>query len=229
MPMSDDKLLKRQMAIIDSMTRGERKNPDVLKAKPQEAHRLRLRQQGRRDQSPAENASEYGGHDEGDGRRQARSLAGLAASSVWAERWAAACRAQKRLRNCSSKCLAAELACQRIFRVCRGFPVSAPAAGDSARLRFFPERRITGRDPEKWTPVFGKDHAQNEKPHQRKHTSQSKYGAKNVSCYSSVARRHQEASLLPRRCRRFAFPRDGRFIQRLGYFNPLLPKIMKSV
>jgi signal recognition particle subunit SRP54 len=28
----DDKLLKRQMAIIDSMTPGERKNPDVLKA-----------------------------------------------------------------------------------------------------------------------------------------------------------------------------------------------------
>jgi signal recognition particle subunit SRP54 len=28
----DDALLKRQMAIIDSMTRGERKNPDILKA-----------------------------------------------------------------------------------------------------------------------------------------------------------------------------------------------------
>jgi signal recognition particle subunit SRP54 len=28
----DDKLLKRQMAIIDSMTPGERKNPDILKA-----------------------------------------------------------------------------------------------------------------------------------------------------------------------------------------------------
>ena len=28
----DDKLLKRQMAIIDSMTPGERKHPDVLKA-----------------------------------------------------------------------------------------------------------------------------------------------------------------------------------------------------
>jgi signal recognition particle subunit SRP54 len=28
----DDKLLKRQVAIIDSMTRGERKNPDILKA-----------------------------------------------------------------------------------------------------------------------------------------------------------------------------------------------------
>ncbi len=28
----DDKLLKRQMAAIDSMTRAERKNPDILKA-----------------------------------------------------------------------------------------------------------------------------------------------------------------------------------------------------
>src|ERR1044071_2922393 len=28
----DDKMLKRQMAIIDSMTPGERKNPDILKA-----------------------------------------------------------------------------------------------------------------------------------------------------------------------------------------------------
>jgi signal recognition particle subunit SRP54 len=28
----DDKILKRQVAVIDSMTRGERKNPDILKA-----------------------------------------------------------------------------------------------------------------------------------------------------------------------------------------------------
>jgi len=28
----DDKILKRQVAVIDSMTRQERKNPDILKA-----------------------------------------------------------------------------------------------------------------------------------------------------------------------------------------------------
>jgi len=31
----DDKILKRQVAVIDSMTRQERKNPDVLKSEPQ--------------------------------------------------------------------------------------------------------------------------------------------------------------------------------------------------
>ena len=39
----DDKMIKRQRAIISSMTPTERRNPDVLKAFAQEAHRGRLR------------------------------------------------------------------------------------------------------------------------------------------------------------------------------------------
>ena len=37
-------------------------------------------------------------------------------------------------------------------------------------------------------------------------------------------RRNQEAAVLSHRHRRQPLPRDGRFIERLGYFNPLLPK-----
>ena len=39
----DDKLLKRQIALIQSMTKRERANPALLQAQPQEADR-----QGRR-------------------------------------------------------------------------------------------------------------------------------------------------------------------------------------
>ena len=68
----DEKVLKRQMAIINSMTPRERRNPDLLKAsrkrriaagsgtKPEDINRL------------AEDASRHGRHDEGDERRQAR-------------------------------------------------------------------------------------------------------------------------------------------------------------
>ena len=68
----DETLLKRQMAIIDSMTPAERRNPDMLKAsrkrriaagsgtKPEDINR------------PAEDASHHGRRDEGDGRRQTR-------------------------------------------------------------------------------------------------------------------------------------------------------------
>ena len=47
---------------------------------------------------------------------------------------------------------------------------------------------------------------------------------KNVSRNPSGPRRHQEAAGLSHRRRRHRAPRDGRFIERLGYFNPLLPK-----
>ena len=47
---------------------------------------------------------------------------------------------------------------------------------------------------------------------------------KNVSRYPSCPCRHQKAAGLSRRRRRQSRPRDGRFIERLGYFNPLLPK-----
>ena len=52
----DDSVLKRQMAIIDSMTPGERTQSRHPQGEPQEAHRRRLRHQGRGDQQAPEDA-----------------------------------------------------------------------------------------------------------------------------------------------------------------------------
>ena len=68
----DDKMFKRQVAIISSMTKAERANPDLLEAQPQEAHRRRLRHRRRRDQQASEDASPDGRHDEGYGRQGQR-------------------------------------------------------------------------------------------------------------------------------------------------------------
>ena len=68
----DDKMLKRQVAIIQSMTPQRAPQPRPPQGEPQEAHRGRLRHQGRGDQQAPEDAPRHGRHDEGDGRRQAR-------------------------------------------------------------------------------------------------------------------------------------------------------------
>ena len=52
------------------MTPDERKQPRRPEGQPQEAHRGRLRHQGRRGQQAPEDAPEHGRHDEGHGRRQ---------------------------------------------------------------------------------------------------------------------------------------------------------------
>ena len=52
----DNKVLKRQMAIIGSMTPYERRNPKHDRRQAQEAHRGGLGHQGRRDQPPAQDA-----------------------------------------------------------------------------------------------------------------------------------------------------------------------------
>ena len=71
---------------------------------PQEAHRGRLRHQGRGDQQAPEDAPDHGRHDEGDGRRQGGGpMAGLAQMLGWA----AACRRRKRWRSSPRRCRAA--------------------------------------------------------------------------------------------------------------------------
>ena len=70
----DDKMVKRQRAIISSMTPRERRNPhllsdDAAQGQPQEAHRRRRRRAGRGGQPPAQAAPPDGRHDEGDGRQ----------------------------------------------------------------------------------------------------------------------------------------------------------------
>ena len=69
----DEKLLKRQMAIIDFNDAAGAAQSGCVESKPQAAYRRRLRHQARGHQSPLENAPHHGRRDEGDGgRRQAR-------------------------------------------------------------------------------------------------------------------------------------------------------------
>ena len=72
-PTSTSACSSARSAIIDSMTPQERRNPGRPQGEPQEAHRRRLRHQGRGHQPAAQDASHHGRRDEGDGRRQARS------------------------------------------------------------------------------------------------------------------------------------------------------------
>ena len=68
----DDRILKRQVAVIDSMTRQERKNPDVLKASRKKRIAAGSGPEGRGSQQAAQNAPQHGRHDEGHGIGQAR-------------------------------------------------------------------------------------------------------------------------------------------------------------
>ena len=71
----DDKILKRQMAIINSMTPRERRNPIFSRPAARNASPP-LRHHAGSDQQAFENASRHGRHDEGDGQRQTRPARG---------------------------------------------------------------------------------------------------------------------------------------------------------
>ena len=60
----DDKMIKRQRAIILSMTPQERRNPDILKASRKKRIAAGLRRQGRGGQQAAQAAPHHGRHDE---------------------------------------------------------------------------------------------------------------------------------------------------------------------
>ncbi len=63
----DDKILKRQVAIIDSDDAAGAQEPGHPDGEPQEADRGRRRPERRADQQAAEDAPEHGRHDEGHG------------------------------------------------------------------------------------------------------------------------------------------------------------------
>jgi signal recognition particle subunit SRP54 len=65
----DDKTFARQLAIIGSMTKAERANPDILKHSPQETHRRRFRHRCGADQQASQDAPADGRHDESHGRQ----------------------------------------------------------------------------------------------------------------------------------------------------------------
>ncbi len=64
----DDRMLSRQIALIQSMTKKERRNPDLLQAIPQEAHRGGRGAGGVGAEQAAETAPPDGRHDEEDGQ-----------------------------------------------------------------------------------------------------------------------------------------------------------------
>ena len=68
----DEKVVKRQMAIIDLDDAAGAPQPGHPQSQPQEAHRRRLRHHAGGDQQAFENASRHVRHDEDDGQRQAR-------------------------------------------------------------------------------------------------------------------------------------------------------------
>ena len=72
----DERLLKRQMAIIEFDDAAGAQEPRRAQGEPQEAHRRRLRHQGRGRQPHAQNAPQHGRRDEGHGFPQARADGG---------------------------------------------------------------------------------------------------------------------------------------------------------
>ena len=68
----DETMLKRQVAIIDSMTAQERRNPDILKHSRKKRIAAGSGTHAGRHQQAAEDAPHHGRHDEGHGLRQAR-------------------------------------------------------------------------------------------------------------------------------------------------------------
>ncbi len=68
----DDRVLKRQVALIELDDAAGTQTSRHPQSQPQEAHRLRRRRQGRGPQQAPQNAPEHGRHDEGHGLRQAR-------------------------------------------------------------------------------------------------------------------------------------------------------------
>ena len=113
----DDSVLKRQMAIIDSMTPTERRNPDILKASRKKRIAAGSGTTPEQINKLAENASRHGRHDEGHGLRQARPDG---AASPMRSAWAAECPRRKRCRKWPRRCKEqAAAACRRPCRICR--------------------------------------------------------------------------------------------------------------
>ena len=188
----DDRILKRQVAVIDSMTRQERKNPDVLKAsrkkriaagagqKVEEVNKLLKMHRNMADMMKAMGSGKRG------------PMAGIAqAMGFGGGMKPPSPEEMKALRR---KCRAAPAACprcQRIFpqacvracRICRGsraFPASRRCRASAA----FPARRNNHQSIQ---PTF-----------------EQNQGESNVSRYPPRSRRHQEASGLSRRRRQLA-------------------------
>ena len=211
----DDKLLKRQIAIIDSMTPKERRNPDFSKQaarsasppapapRPEEINKLLKMHRGMADmmkamggkagkRGPLAGLAQMMGF--GGGMPTPEQMAEARQEDAGRHAW------RGRARSAARHAAAAE-ACRRTSRAC---PVSAAENSPDCRACPASERR--------------------NEPFNRSSDHRTE---RNCKCLSSSAwpapaprsGRSITSSLADSRS-----PRDGRFIERLGYFNPLLPK-----
>ena len=210
----DDKILKRQVAIIDSMTRRERKNPDILKAsrkkriaagaglKVEEVNKLLKMHRNMADMMKAMGSGKRGPMA---GIAQAMGFGGGMPSPE------------------QMKALAGENArrpdraeCPRCRRICRRAAFrpaeSAGAHRPERQADLAGPRRLSRIGEEEMTSLRRHSHLLRfasrpgmTRANRTKLSNQTLSGELNVSRYSSRSRRHQEASGLSRRRRRFAF------------------------
>ena len=205
----DDKLVKRQMAIIELDDAAGTPQPRHPQSQPQEAHRRRLRHDARIHQQAFENASRHGRHDEGHGRRQARPARrprtdhGLRlgrradAGADGRDREKDAGR-RVASRNAGQRAAHhAEIAAEyrgQISRLARPRQRKVSWIAGSARFRKKEVIICLGKEPEMSLVI-----------------RMARAGTKKRPVYHIVVADSRS-------------PRDGRFIERLGHFNPLLPK-----
>ena len=213
MPASTTSVLKRQMAIIDSMTPQERRNPDILKAsrkkriaagsgtKPEEINKLLKMHRGMADMMKAMGAGKRG------------PLAGLGADA-WAS--AAACRRRNRWRRLAKKMPGGATAAGH-----------ARAAADHAALP--PNLPGTARACPAWAESFLDCRRPARLSEKKNEATVTAYRSQKGKPEMSLVIRLARAGTKKRPFYHIVVadsrsPRDGRFIERLGYFNPLLPK-----
>ena len=115
----DDGMIRRQRAIIDSMTPKERHNPDLLKASRKKRIAAGSGTTRRGGQQAPQDAPPDGRHDEDDGRRQRPRHRRRARQHDGPRRRRAACRSRRR--RCSPRCR------RRWAAACRRMPGLAAA------------------------------------------------------------------------------------------------------
>ena len=204
----DDKILKRQMAVIDSMTREERRNPDLLKnsrkkrisagcgVKVEEINKLLKMHRNMADMMKAM----------GQGKRGPMAALG----NMMGFGGGGGMPSPEQMKELAEK-MPGGLP-QGMPGLPKEFPGNAVRAGN-ARSR---QADIAGprRFPRPAEEEVIHD-IQSDRQHQEKTMSVvirlARAGTKKRPFYHVVVANSR-------------FPRDGRFIERLGYFNPLLPK-----
>ena len=201
----DDSVLKRQIAIIDSMTPRERRNPDILKASrkkriaagsgttPEAINKLLKMHRGMADMMKAMGSGKRGPL-AGLGQMMGFGAGGQPTPEQMAE-LAKKCRAASCRRACP--------VCRRPCRNCRRISPALPVC--RASVESFLDCRAC--------PVSEKrsDQSLRKEPEMSLVIRMARAGTKKRPVYHIVVADSRS-------------PRDGRFIERLGYFNPLLPK-----